>query len=180
MGYIEDVQALDLSDDVKQSLIASHQKEVDPLKQENQTLSAKTKKDAVEQEIAQLSELGFKESPGLLKFVRRVFLSADAEQPGAVLLSDQELNLSGDEATGATGKEDISVAGGIRKFIELMPRTQEGKLNLSDQANLSENINRPDEGEDNEDEKKEKRKAASSKLAGRTVERTRNRYGSTV
>jgi hypothetical protein len=181
MAYEDDILALDLSDDVKAQLIAAHKKEIDPLKEQNQTLSAKTKKDSVEQEIAQLSELGFKEAPGLLKFVRRVLLSADAEEPGAVLLSDADLELSGDEATGARNKEEISVADTLRKVFELMPRTQEGKLNLSDQANLAENINRPDEGDDDSDEKKrEKREAASSKLAGREVKRTRKRYGSTV
>jgi len=175
MGYVEDIEKLELADDVKEQLIRSHQQEVDPLLQNNQALSRRSRKTAVNQEVIQLSNLGFDEAPGLLKFVRRVLLSDD-EEPGLVLLSDADLELSGDEATGANGKEELTVAGAIRKFIELMPKSQEGKLNLSDQVHGNENINRPDKGNDDPETKATERAERTERLAGGKVERTRKRY----
>lgn len=178
MGIIDEIKALDLADDVKEKLIREHQAEINPLKETNDSLLARSRKESVNTEVAQLSELGFDEAPGLLKFYRRVLLSADAEEPGAVLLSDGELELSGDEATGATGREEISVAGALRKFVELMPRNQEGKLNLSDQVHANENLNRPETGDPNDpDARKQARTERASRLAGRPVNRTRSRYG---
>jgi hypothetical protein len=173
VGYIEDVQALDLADDVKQQLIQAHEAEVDPLKETNRTLSAQAKKDSVEAEIGVLGKMGFEDAPGLLKFVRRVFLSSDAEEPGAVLLSDNELHLSGDAASGATGREEISVAGAIRKFIELMPRDDEGKLKiqLADQVTGDDDHGRPGSGEPTEEEQATERKERTNRLAGRTIDR---------
>jgi len=178
MGYIEDIEALELADDVKEKLLQSHRAEVDPLKQTNDQLSARNKKDTVSAEVAELSEMGFKEAPGLLKFYRRVLLSPDSEEPGTILLSDNELELSGDEATGANGREDISTAEVLRKFVSLMPKTNEGKLaiTLSEQSNELENHNRPNSGEENDEEKAANRSEATNRLAGRKVERTRKRY----
>lgn len=176
MGFIEDIEKLELSDDDKQKLIASHRGEVDPLRETNQSLAAQNRKDAVEAEVVALSDLGFNEAPGLLKFYRRVLLSGDAEEPGAVLLSDTEMNLSGDEATGATGREEISVAGALREFVKLMPRNQEGKINLSDQGSAAEDHSRPDKGADDPSEKTAKARENLGKITGRSLTRTRSRY----
>jgi hypothetical protein len=137
VGYEEDIQAMDLADDVKQQLIQAHRAEIDPLRDENRSLSAETKKEKVEAEIDALSGMGFEDAPGLLVWVRRVYLSADAEEPGAVLLADNELGLSGDNASGATGREEISVAGAIRKFVELMPKQDDGKLKINLAAQIT-------------------------------------------
>jgi hypothetical protein len=107
-----------------------------------------------------------------------VLLSGDAEEPGAVLLSDSEMHLSGDAATGATGREEISVAGALRKFVELMPRTQEGKLELSDMQ-LTDDHGRPDDGGEPEDKTDEHRKNLEA-ITGRSLKRTRKRYGGMV
>jgi hypothetical protein len=133
VGLIDTLDSLDLSDDVKAQLRREHEQEVTNLSDENATLKAKDRRDSVEQEVQDLAAIGLEEAPGLLKFYRRVLLSDD-EEPGAVLLSDDEMNLSGDQATGAKGKEEISVAGALRQFVSLLPRNQEGMLNLSDQA----------------------------------------------
>lgn len=133
MGLIDILDSLNLSDEEKAKIRQEHEQEVVNLSNENATLKARDRRESVEQEVQDLASLGLEEAPGLLKFYRRALLSDD-EEPGAVLLSDNELNLSGDTATGAGGREEISVAGALRKFVELLPRNQEGKLNLSDQA----------------------------------------------
>lgn len=176
MGYIEDIQAMDLSDEVKATLIASHRAEVDPLRETNQSLAAQTRRERVDSEVQQLAQMGFAETPGLLKFVRRVFLSDD-EEPGAVLLSDSEMGLSGDMSTGSVGREEISVAGALRKFIELIPKTDEGKIMLSDQASILDDHGRPADGGDNEtdEDKATRRQETASRLAGRPVDRATSR-----
>ena len=173
MGILETIDSLDLADDVKDKLRQEHATELDPLKSENDTLKAKDRHSAVEDEVKALASLGFDEAPGLLKFYRRVLLSADAEEPGAVLMSDTEMHLSGDLATGATGREEISVAGALRKFVELLPRNNEGKLELSD-MNVTENHTRPEEG--GEGETSEDHKKNLAEITGRPITRTRKRY----
>jgi len=180
VGYVEDIQAMDLSDEIKQTLITAHRAEVDPLRETNQSLAAQSRRERVEQEVQQLASIGFAETPGLLKFVRRVFLSDD-EEPGAVLLSDSEMGLSGDKSTGNVGREEISVAGAVRKFIELIPKNDDGKLMLADQHVLLEDHGRPaDGGEGTDEEKEAERKARTDRLAGRPVDRAvsrSKRYG---
>jgi hypothetical protein len=177
VGILETIDKLELSDDVKDKLRQEHASEFDPLKSENDSLRAKDRRTDVEGEVKGLSELGFSEAPGLLKFYRRVLLSADAEEPGAVLMSDNELHLSGDAATGATGREEISVAGALRKFVELLPRNSEGKLELSDMMLATEDHGRPEEGneEDGKETTDDHRKNLE-KITGRSLTRTRKRY----
>jgi hypothetical protein len=179
VGFIETIEAMDLSDDAKQQLIREHQGEISLSDQEIASLRAQARRTNVEDEIKQLGALGLSDAPGLLKFVRRVFLSDDAE-PGLVLLSDQDMHLSGDDATGATQKEPITTAGAIRKLIELLPRNAEGKLALSDQALLSDAGDEPEEGkEQTQDEKTEGAKDRLGKITGHTAPRTRKRYAGT-
>lgn len=171
MGYVDDIKKLNLAEDVEAQLIAAHQKEIDPLRDSNATLKAQTRREAVDLEVTQLADMGFEEAPGLLAFTRRILLSADAEEPGAVLLSDSEMGLTGDAATGATGREEISVAGTLRKFIELMPLNQEGKITLSDIVSTDEH-GRPKSGDnDDPEEKAAERKARTERLAGKPVDR---------
>lgn len=177
MGFIEDVQArTDIGDDIKTALITSFRGEVDPLK-------AASRKTEVETEITQLSDLGFSDAPGLLAFTRRVFLSDDKE-PGIVLFSDNELGLSGAEATGATGKEEMSAAGVLREFIKRLPRSEEGglKVMLSDQASSTDDHGHPGNGDGNEtdEEKATKRAERSARLSGKKIDRAAvrgRRYG---
>lgn len=182
MGYIEDIEAMELADEVKQQLITAHRAEVDPLKKQNEANSARARKNTVEQEVVALSDAGFDEAPGLLAYYRRVLLSADAEEPGAVLLSDTEMDLSGDQATGATGRESVSVAGALRKFVELMPKTEEGKLkvNLSDMGDETGDHSRPEDGDKGGSEQKtETSRSNLSKLTGKDLTRKARgkRYG---
>lgn len=181
MGYREDIEALELADDVKERLIRAHESEVDPLRQQNEALAARDRRESVETEVGALRTLfsddeNNTDAVGLLKFYRRCLLSGDAEEPGAVLLSDNEMGLSGDVATGANGREEISVAGALRKFVELMPRNAEGRLavNLSDQANAHENDGRPKNGGD-EQLSDEEAAARRARLAGREIKRSETR-----
>jgi hypothetical protein len=180
VGILEEIDKLELSDDVKDKLRQEHEREIDPLKSERDSLKAKDKRSAVEDDVKGLSALGFSEAPGLLKFYRRVLLSADAEEPGAVLMSDSELHLSGDVATGATGREDISVAGALRKFVELLPRNNEGKLELSDMMLATDDHGRPEDGGTEEGETTDDHRKNLEKVTGRKLTRTRKRYGGIV
>jgi hypothetical protein len=172
---------MDLADDVKQTLIDAHIAEVSPLRESNQTLQARANRERVNGEVEALKNLGFEEAPGLLAYVRRVFLSADAEEPGAVLLSDNEMGLSGDQATGSSTREEVSVAGALRKFIELMPKSEDGKLKmaLSDQVPPGGTHVKP--GDDLDDEQREaQRVERTSRLSGRPIDRAAvrsKRYG---
>jgi len=180
VGILEEIDKLELADDVKEQLRQEHSREVDPLKSERDSLKAKDRKSSVEDEVKALGSIGFSDAPGLLKFYRRALLSPDAELPGAVLMSDAELHLSGDEATGATGREEYSVASALRKFVELLPRNQEGKLELSDMALSTEEHGRPEEGGEEGKESSEDHRKNLAKITGRTVTRTRKRYGGGV
>jgi hypothetical protein len=175
VGFVEEIEKLELSDDQKAILLREHTTELDPLKSERDTLKATSRMSEVDGEVETLKGLGFSEAPGLLKFYRRALLSPDAEEPGAVLLSDTELGLSGEKATGATGREEMSVAGALRKFVELLPRNNEGKLELSDMR-ITDDHGRPEDGGSEEGETSDDHRANLAKITGREVKRTRSRY----
>ena len=175
MGILEEIDKLELSDEEKDRLRSEYAADVDPLKSERDSLMAKDKRSSVEAEVKGLMALGFSEAPGLLKYYRRVLLSTDAEEPGAVLMSDAEMHLSGDTATGASGREEVSVAGALRKFVELLPRNNEGKLELSD-MHLADDHGRQEEGGDEEGESSEDHKKNLERITGRSLTRTRKRY----
>lgn len=177
MGFIEDIDAMDLADDVKASLKEKHQAERQKDIEEKAQLRAQNKRAEVDAEIAELSDtLGLKEAPGVMKFLRRVFLSDDGE-PAIVLLSDTDMALSGDEATGATQKEGMSAAETLRTFVKLLPRDDQGKLALSDQALAEEDHGRPDNGDEpTPEEKSEGAKKRLGAITGNTTTRTRKRY----
>lgn len=179
MGFVEEIEKLELSDEAKQTLLREHTSELDPLKSERDTLKATSRQTDVEEEVKALGSIGFSDAPGLLKFYRRALLSPDSEEPGAVLLSDSELGLSGETATGATGKEEYSVAGALRKFVELLPRNNEGKLELSDMSLLDEH-GRPEDGGEEGKESSDDHRANLEKITGRSIKRTRKRYGGSI
>lgn len=182
MGLLDVIDSLELSDEQKEQLRREHESEVGTIQSENQTLKRARKTEAVEAEVKALGDMGFaEEAPGLLAWVRRVYLSDD-EGPGLVLLSDSELNLSGDQATGASGKEEITVANAVRKFIELMPKNQEGKLKvaLSDQASLSDDHSRPGNGDEGETNAEDEHRQSAAGWSGQgEVKRDRTRYDRT-
>lgn len=180
MGYIEDVNAMALDDDVKATLIAKHQEEIDPLRKDNQDARREARRVTVEAEVAELSDMGFKEIPGVLAYYRRVQLSDD-EEPGAVLLTDAELNLSGDEASGARTREDVSVAGALKHFVGLIKTATDadGKLSglFSDQSVAAEGGDKPANGDASDQATKDKEATERlGKVTGRTVERSGKRY----
>lgn len=176
MGFLDELDKMDLADDVKERLIQEHRGEVDPLKQQNDSFSARSRRESVEAEVTTINAMfGDDGAPGLAKFVRRILLSADAEEPGAVLLSDNEMGLSGDTVTGATGREEISISQAVRGIFERMPKAEDGRIALSDQAIANDDEGRPNSG--NDDDKAEEHKKNLRSITGRTVDRTRKRYG---
>lgn len=176
MGLIDELDQLDLADDVKEKIRREHEDELNGKTVELSQLRAQARKSDVEKEVDGLKALFGEDQAGLLKFVRRVLLSDDSE-PGLVLLSDTDMQLSGDDATGATQKEEITVAGAIREFISLLPKKEDGTLALSDQVLAGNSDDKP--AADDEDDPANKSKAASQRLgaiAGHTTVRTRKRY----
>lgn len=180
MGILEKIDSMQLSDEEKAELRREYAEEVDPLKAGAQRDRATAKLAKVEGKVAELKSLfGDQELPATLKFARRVWLSDD-EQPATVLLSDADLGLSGDDAIGATGKQEISCSDVLDMFIATFPKTEEGKLKiaLSDQALANEGDDPPDDGNEPDAEKKsEQARKNLTKATGREVKvRTRGRY----
>jgi len=170
MGVLESIAKLDLSDEEKEALRKEYREEVQPLR-------TNSKRNEVDAEIALLSDAGFETAPGALAFFRQVMLSDDGE-PGLVLLSDDELNLSGDDATGTKKREGISTADTLRKFVSLLPRTQEGKLDLGAQVNLSDDHGKPEEGDPSDEDKRDERRNSLGRATGRAIKPvSRSRYG---
>jgi hypothetical protein len=163
VGLLDTIDSLNLSDDVKARVIQEHQADLGEKDTEITTLRAKDRKSDVEKEIEDLKKLGFSEAPGLLKFVRRIYLSDD-DGPGIVMLSDNDLHLSGDERVGATSREEISTAGAVRQLISLLPRNEEGKLELSDQGIAADDTNRPNKEGDNEETDEDAEKARRARV----------------
>lgn len=182
MGILETIDSLNLSDEDKAKLKREHGEVVDPLTSEVGTLRTSDRREKVKTEILALSEAGFKEAPAALAFVRRVYLSPDAEEPGVVLFADHELDLTGDEATGARSREEMSVAGAFRHFFSLLPKDPDGKLKmaLSDQGNVTDDHGRPDSGDPNDaDARTAEHKSSLGKAIGTTIGRPSRdkRYG---
>lgn len=181
MGLLETIDSLDLSDEAKEQLRQEYGLETGATSDELARLRRQNRRDSVETEVGTIAGL-FSDDPdkpedkpvGLLKFVRRVLLSDD-DEPGLVLLSDADLELSGDEATGNRSTEDISVANAVRKVFELMPKTAEGKINFSDQAHADDAHSRPKDDEEVSDEEKAASRKRAEKTLGRPIERKRTR-----
>jgi len=177
VGFLEELDKLDLADDVKERMRQEHLGEIQTKDSELTQLRTRDRRSEVEREVTELSDAGFKNQPGLLKFYRRVLLSDDQE-PGTVLLSDADMQLSGDVATGATQKEEKSTADVLREFVKLLPRGEDGKLIFADMLLADDDHGRPDtsEGDPTPEQKSAQAKENLEKITGRPVQRTRKRY----
>jgi hypothetical protein len=69
----------------------------------------------------------------------------------------------------------MSVAGALRKFVELLPRNNEGKLELSD-ITLTDDHGRPEDGGEEGGETSDEHRKNLEKITGRSINRTRSRY----
>jgi hypothetical protein len=181
VGILETIDALNLSDEEKARMRREYAEEVDPLKTERDRLAATDRSERVKVEIANLSDAGLKEAPAALAFLRRLYLSPDAEEPGVVLFADHELGLSGDEATGATAREEMSTKAAFEKFFSLLPKDTDGKLKiaLSEQGDVTEEHGKPDKGGDDAEEKTAEHKSSLGRAIGRDIGRPsrEKRYG---
>jgi hypothetical protein len=176
VGLIDIIDQLDLSDEAKAQIRHEHEQEMAREREERQRLEREQRRTTVEAEITALSDAGLKEAKGLLAFTRRVFLSDDQE-PGLVLLSDHELSLANDQASGATQREEISTADVLRRFIEMLPRTDKGSIALSEQVLLTDDHGAPASGDEpSAQEKTDNARENLGKITGQSVARTRNRY----
>jgi len=192
VGFIEEIDAMDVPEETKAKLKTAHLSEIDPLRAERERLARESKKDKVEEEVKSIGAL-FSDEDGnmspqaisLMKFTRRLFLSdtdADpSQEPEAVLLADHELGLSGDQATGAHSQEGITAAGAVRKFIELLPTAEkDGKVRLllSDVALMADDHSRePGSGAtESDDEHAQRANHLASATGLEAPKRTRRRY----
>lgn len=114
----EELEQLNLSD-MPEGQRAAFQKILD----ENSTLAATTRTSEADKRVTELEGLGFKGYPGALKLYRQVMLSDDGG-PAVVLLSDDGKKKS--------TKTALEILDG---FIEAI-KGAEGKVTLSDQADL--------------------------------------------
>ena len=183
MGILETIEALNLSDEEKARMRREYAEEVDPLKTERDRLQTNDRRERVKVEIANLADSGLKEAPAALAFLRRLYLSPDAEEPGVVLFADHELGLSGDEATGAHGREEMSTKAAFEKFFSLLPKDTDGKLKiaLSEQGDLTDDHGKPRTGDDvaDADAKTAEHKSSLGRAIGRDIGRPsrEKRYG---
>ena len=176
MGLIDIIDQLDLSDDAKAQIRREHEQEMASEREKSQRLEREQRRTTVEAEITALADAGFKEAKGLLAYTRRVFLSDDLE-PGTVLLSDHDLSLTAEQASGATQREEVSTADVLRKFISMLPRTDKGTIALSEQVLLTDDTGKPPSGEEpSAEEKTAGAKERLGNITGQSVARTRKRY----
>lgn len=101
------------------------------------TAEQRARKADVEKRIVELSEQGLEAFPGFLAEARRIMLSDDGG-PAVLLLSEEE----GKEATEATATEIVE------NLIGALPKTEDDRFDLSEQALVSEDTGKPDEGSD--------------------------------
>jgi hypothetical protein len=175
MGILETIDGMNLSDEEKDKLRQEYAEEQRPLR------VAGFRNDA-DEFVAKLSDAGLASAPGVLKRVRRILMSEDAHEPAAILMSDADLQLSGEDATGATSREEVTLADEVKALFSLFPGFAEGKLKiaLSEQGGVASGAGtRPDEG----DESPEKRTTAAREnirrvtgTGGEAAPMTRKRY----
>jgi hypothetical protein len=183
VGILETIDALSLSDEDKARMRREYAEEVDPLKTERDTLKQTDRRERVKVEIANLADAGLKEAPAALAFLRRLYLSPDAEEPGVVLFADHELGLSGDEATGARNREEMSTKAAFEHFFSLLPKDSDGKLKvtLSDQGDITDDHGKPKTGDNvaDADANTAEHKSSLGRAIGRDIGRPsrEKRYG---
>ncbi len=124
---------LDLSDEAREVL----QREIAQGEQRDRELAKyreTTKESGIKERLTKLSDMGFKDCPGFLRIVEDVLRSDD----GDVAV---KLNLS-QEGT----SEHQTVTQVVDRIIDALPKTDEGKLALSQKSNLLESplSGRPD------------------------------------
>lgn len=183
MGILETIEALNLSDEEKARMRREYAEEVDPLKTERDRLQASDRRERVKVEIANLSDAGLKDAPKALAFLRRLYLSPDAEEPGVVLFADHELGLTGDESTGATARQEMSTKAAFEHFFSLLPTDGDGKLKvmLSSQGDITDEHGKPKTGDDvlDADANTAAHKSSLGRAIGREIGRPsrEKRYG---
>lgn len=181
MGYVEDVQAMDLSDDIKEKLITSHMQETRP----QRLAGYKSEADAV---VDRFRKMGFSEEEGctaFLKRLRRIQMSEDAHEPAAVLMSDSDLELTGEAKLDAGSREEVNLADEVVNLLNLLPGAIEGKLKiqLSEQALAAEEGERPGSGDENPEQAASdasKRLSTHTGVQTKGVSRSRYRRGGRV
>ncbi len=96
---------------------------VEALAEDNQKLRAKTREEEVEGKVKEWGELGLSALPGFLKTARQIMLSDDGNV-AALMLSDDGK------------KEKVTATEIVERLVDSLPKTEEGKVELSAQLDL--------------------------------------------
>lgn len=147
------LDGLDLSDEQRAQIEAQFaDDEADA--QELERLRQKDREREVDDKIDGLKEVGLSDNPGVLKFLRRIYLSDDGK-PSAILLADDDAGLK---------QEEVSLSDAFDQFLDLL-KNQEGKLELSSQA-VNTGGKRPPEDASEENRSHEEDMAEAAKVLG--------------
>lgn len=115
------LDGLNLSDEQRQALEAQlSAQEAD--QQELERLRAERREAEVDKKIDDLKEIGLSDNPGVLKLLRRIYLSDD-NKPTAVLLADD----GADEKT-------VSLTEAFDMFLNALKNQETGRLEFADQG----------------------------------------------
>lgn len=114
------LDGLNLSDDQRTQIEAQFAAE-DENAQELERLRTEARTREVDDTIAELSESGLKDNPGVLKYIRNIFLNDD-QQPSILLSED-----------GSSERKPTSVTDAFTGFLNLL-KNQDGKIKLSTQS----------------------------------------------
>lgn len=127
---------VELSEDARKALFAEweeaqaeKQREKDA---ENENLRSQVHEMKVNERIGELKEQGFSEYPGLLAEIRNIMLADKGTET---------LTLS-EEVDGEVKESKVTVTGALERVLNSLPKT-DGKVDLGDQLNASENHGKP-------------------------------------
>jgi len=147
-----DMDKLELSDEARE-LIEHQQTELAENKEELAKVKADNQKHEVESKIENLKKIGLDQYPGLLKFIRNVYLSDDGGT--AILLSEEE--------NGKESKSKLTSTQIVDGFVEALPK-EDGKIKLSEQILEIDNDNKPEDDTSKEVPQEEKTAKAAEFL----------------
>jgi hypothetical protein len=125
MGLTKDLLDRLNLDDTSRELLQRQLQEDERDHRELEELRASRRQDGIKTRIHKLSEMGFKDCPGFLRTVEQILLSDDGQVAVNLMLS----------ADGAQ-REHQTITQVVDRIIAAMPTGEQGKVDLSQKANL--------------------------------------------
>lgn len=135
----------DLPDDARTAIEA--------LQNRNAELEKDQREAAVETLIGEYQEMGLSEYPGFLKEVRRALKSDDGSVAGILLADDDH-----------PSQEKVTLSQVIDRLVKALPKNDEGKIELSQQIEVTADHRRPPVTTDDDTPFEDRKKAAMEEL----------------